>query len=226
MKAHARRWFLAGLFAASLAGCDPATTAYFLLPETKDPAELRRLASDDKKKEVKVAVLTHTELETRPELIQADRQLAEYLGKQLRDRCAENKEKVTVIPSRRVEDYKNTHPRWRDPLEVGRELKVDYVIYLEVNSLSLYEKGSSNLMYRGRANISVSLVDVNHPDDTPEQKEYTDTYPSDAQGPIDASMDTSPMQFRAAFLNYVATRLSWNFTGHRKRDGSMKEYKE
>jgi hypothetical protein len=223
MKAHARWWFLAGLVAAASAGCDPWTTAYFLLPEMKDPAELRRLASDDKKKEVRVAILSHTELETRPELIQADRQLAEYLAKQLRERCAENKEKVNVVPLRRVEEYKSSHPHWRDPLEVGRELKVDYVIYLEINSLSLYEKGSPNMLYRGRANISVSLVDVNHPDDVPEQKEYTDTYPSDAQGPIDASLDTNPMQFRAAFLTYVAKRLSWNFTGHRKREGSVVE---
>ena len=117
--------------------------------------------------------------------LQADRQLAEYLSKQLRERCAENREKVTVVPPRRVEDYKNTHPRWRDPLEVGRELKVDYVIYLEINSMSLYEKGSSNLMYRGRTNVSVSLVDVNHPDENPEQTEVTAEYPSEARGPID-----------------------------------------
>jgi hypothetical protein len=224
MKAHARRWFLAGLVAAACAGCDPATTAYFLLPETKDPAELRRLASDDKKKDVKVAVLTHTELETRPELIQADRQLAEYLAKQLRERCAENKERVTVVPPRRVEDYKSAHPRWRGPLEVGRELKVDYVIYLEINSMTLYEKGSSNLLYHGRAQISVSLVDVNHPDENPDQTELTAEYPSEARGgTLDASLDTNPMQFRAAFLGYVAKRLSWCFTGHRKREAKFEE---
>ncbi len=224
MKLHARRWFLAGLFAAALCGgCDPATLSYFLLPETKDAPELRRLASDDKKKEVKVAILTHTELETRPELIQADRQLAEYLAKQLRERCAENREKVTIIPTRRVEEYKSAHPRWHDPLEVGRELKVDYVIYLEINSMSLYEKGSSNLMYRGRASVSVALVDVNHPDETPEQTEISSEYPSEARGPLDASMDTSPMQFRAAFLNYLAKRLSWCFTGHRKREEKFVE---
>ncbi|HZY87827.1 MAG TPA: hypothetical protein VFE78_23525 [Gemmataceae bacterium] len=223
MKAHARRWSLALLVAAACAGCDPATTAYFLLPETKDPPELRRLSSDDKKKEVKVAILTHTQLETRPELIQADRQLAESLAKQLRERFAENREKVVVVSPRRVEEYKNSHPRWRDPLEVGRELRVDYVIYLEINSMSLYEKGSSNLMYRGRTNISVSLVDVNRPDENPEQTEITTEYPSEARGPVDASLDTNPMQFRAAFLGYVAKRVSWCFTGHRKRDTSIVE---
>lgn len=224
MKLHARRWSLAALFAVALCGgCDPATMAYFLMPETKDAPELRRLASDDKKKEVRVAILTHTQLETRPELIQADRQLAENLAKQLRERCAENKEKVTILPTRRVEEYKNAHPRWHDPLEVGRELKVDYVIYLEINSLSLYEKGNSNLLYRGRASISVALVDVNHPDDNPEQTEITAEYPSEARGPIDASMDTSPMQFRAAFLTYVSKRLSWCFTGHSKRETKFAE---
>ena len=223
MKAHARRWSLALLAAAVCAGCDPATTAYFLFPESKDAPELHRLSSDDKNKEVKVAILTHTQLETRPELIQADRQLAESLAKQLRERFTENREKVTVLSPRRVEDYKNAHPRWHDPMEVGRELKVDYVIYLEINSMGLYEKGSSNLMYRGRASITVSLVDVNHPDDNPEQTEISVEYPSEARGPIDASMDTSPMQFRAAFLSYVAKRLSWCFTGHRKREASFVE---
>ena len=37
--------------------------------------------------------------------------------------------------------------------------------YLEINKLSLYENGSSNMLYRGQAEISLSLVNVKDADE-------------------------------------------------------------
>jgi hypothetical protein len=215
------RWWLAGLLALALgAGCDPGSVMYFLLPEAKEDPELRRLASEDKKKEVKVVILTYAALEPRPEFIQADRQLAEMLARELNELSRANQDKVTVVPPRRVEEYKNTHPSRRgyDPAEVGQHFKADYVIYIEINKLSLFERGSDMQLLRGRADLLVSVVDVKNPDETPDSRDFTCVYPSESKGAIDNSMENPPAQFRQAFLGYVARRLSYYFAPHPKRD--------
>src|SRR3954453_1297801 len=144
----ARRGLLGSLFgaAAACSGCDIASMSYFLMPEAKAPAELKRLASDDKKKEVKAVILTYLGLETRPEFIQADRELSERLAKHLREQSEANQDHLTIVPPRRVEEFKNAHPEWvkMDLTEIGRLFRADYVVYLEIDALGLYVKGSSN----------------------------------------------------------------------------------
>ncbi len=213
------RWWLGGVIAMAFwcAGCDPGTMAYFLMPETKEEPELQRLASEDKKKEVKIIILTYDRLQPVPELAQVDRQLSELLARQLTQLFAQNQQKVTIVPPRRVDEYKNTHPTRHgpDPAEVGRYFHADYVVYLELNEMSLYEKGSSNLLLRGRAHISVSLVNINNPDDTQETREFTCVYPSEAKAQ-DVGPDMPLLLFRQQFLTTIARRLSYYFAPHTK----------
>jgi len=218
-----RRSFLLGLCSASLlAGCNFPTAMYFLMPDAKEPAEYKRLASDDKKKEVRVVLWTYSALDMRTEFIQADRLLTELLSKRIHKMSEENDEKVTVVSPRKVEDYKNTHPDWKAlPLEqVGHYFKADYVISLEIDQLSLYEPNAHETLYRGRTHILVSLVDVKNPDETQQPREFTDVYPSDARGGLD-SFDMPAMQFRQTFLEHVAKRLTYYFVNHQKRDRVM-----
>jgi hypothetical protein len=221
MTVHGRRFFLSGLVlgAAACVGCDLGSLAYFLVPENDAEAECRRLASNDPKKEVRVVILTYTHLETRAEFIGADRALSEMLGKHLRELSQQNKEKLTVVSSRKVEEYKNNHPSWKeaDLAEVGRHFKADYVIYLEIGSLGMYQRGSSGSLYRGEANLSYTLVEVNNPDESPEQHQVSYVYPSDARA-MDVSPELPPMQFRQMFLNHVAQKLSWCFASHPRKD--------
>jgi hypothetical protein len=220
MAAYARRWLVLVLAGAAVlsGGCDLGSLAYFLMPEPRQPALFKDLASADAKKDPRVVILTYTALETRAEFIQADRQLAEMLAKQLTEAAKGNQEKLTVVPPRRVEEYKNTHPSWReqDLPQLGKAFDADYVIYLEINKLSLYERGSSEL-FRGRASLSVNLIDVRHPDDTPRSDAFWCVYPSGAHGPVQA-FDTQPMQFRQEFLSHVAQRLTRYFARYPKRD--------
>jgi hypothetical protein len=226
MAARGRRWFLAGLLGASAvcAGCDLGTAAYFLMPEAKQPPELKRLASDDKNKEVRAVILTWSGLETRPELVQADRELGERLARQLRELCETNQEKVTIVSPRKVEEFKSSHPTWRDLdlQEIGRHFHADYLIYLEINSMRLYKPGSFNTMFRGETGITVSVVDVNKQDDPQERKEFSCTYPSEARGEVPVG-DANVMEFRQKFLTYVAKRLSWYFSPYPKRESYFVE---
>lgn len=220
MKGLRRRSFLLGLCAAVLvAGCNFPTAMYFLFPEAKEPAEFHRLASDDNKKETKVVIWTYMGLNSRPEFAQADRQLTEAFAQQLRQQSEENREKLTVIKPRLVEEYKNTHPNWKslDPEQVGRYFKADYVIGLEIDQFSLYEPKAHETMYRGRTNILVSLVDVHNPDESPQPRDFTDLYPGDLRGGLD-TFDMPVTLFRQKFMEHVAHRLAFYFVNHQKRD--------
>src|SRR5207249_2311568 len=100
----------------------------------------------DKKKEVKVAVLTYVPLETRAELVRADRELSEYLAGHIREYAKANELKITLVPTKKVHEYLNQHPSWKDlePEEIGKGLGVDYLIYLEIEDLGLYKKDCFN----------------------------------------------------------------------------------
>jgi hypothetical protein len=204
------------LVAGLSTGCNLMAMPFFLLPgmEPKHDAKCK-LASDDKEKEVRVVILAYSGLETRPEFLKIDRELSRMMSVQMQEGFKANKEKVTIVPTSHVEKYKDEHPNWRssDPEEIGKHFNADYVINLEINSITLYEPGSSNTLYRGRASISVDVVDVHAPSEGPKfRHEYTCEYPR-ARGPIPAG-ESNPAQFRQAFLTVVARELSWLFTSH------------
>ncbi len=203
--------------AVLVAGCSFPTAMYFLFPEAKEPAKYKRLASDDKNKEITVVLWTYMGLDLRPEFAQVDRQLTDMLARQIHQLSEENQEKVTIVKPRLVEEYKNTHPEWKslDPAQVGRYFKADYVIVLEIDQLSLYEPNANQQLYHGRTHILVSLEDVKKTDETLQPDEFTDLYPSE---PRLSSFDMPVMQFRQQFLEHVARRLSYYFVNHPKRD--------
>jgi hypothetical protein len=225
MKRFGRRGFLmtaAGL-AAWCAGCSPGQMAYFLLPESKADPGIRKLASDDKKQQIKIAIVASTQaLPTSVELMNADRQLAMLLAKQLFEQCQANDENVLIVGPQKVEEYKSTHPDWKDKgeREIGKHFGADYVIVLEIRSISLYERGSFNTVYRGQIDLGVDLIDIKHPDEPLEHRDYTDGYPEKNFAEA-VDNDKGYRDFREKFLNHVAKRIAWYFTPHRHRDTYM-----
>ncbi|MCS6850994.1 MAG: hypothetical protein NZ700_07465 [Gemmataceae bacterium] len=207
-------------------GCNPIAVPYFLMfglePKIDPPC---RLAAPDKNREVRVMVLASSALETRPEFLRVERELASLLVRQLEKGFLQNKERVSVLPVSRVEKFKDEHPNWQvlSAQEIGQHFGADYVIDLEIHALSLYEKGSFNTFYRGHAEISVAVIDVHKPGEEPIFKdEYVIDYPR-TSGPIPADGGHSLQQFRQAFLNRVATDLSWYFTSHKVEDDFRRE---
>ena len=117
------------------------------------------------------------------------------------------------------EEYKSKHSDWaeRDPAEIGKHFKADYVIYLEINSLGIYELGSGGTLYRGRADINISLLDLKNPDESQPSRNFTCQYPKESRMQV-TSTDQSPMEFRQSFLDYVGKRISWKFAARPTRD--------
>src|SRR5579862_3572711 len=112
MRKLIRPLFLSGLLVVVSfgTGCNPLSLPYFMFaPDPSVDPAIKNIAPEDKKKEVKVAILTYVPLETRPELVRADRELSEYLGSQIREYAKANDMKITVTTTKRVHEFLNQH---------------------------------------------------------------------------------------------------------------------
>jgi hypothetical protein len=165
-------------------------------------------------------LLVYSSLETRPEFLHIDRELARLLSQKMQKHYHDRKEKVTLVANSKVDKFKDEHPNWRSlgPEEIGEHFHADYVIDISIDRLNLYEPGSNRQLYRGMADITVNVINVHDPEEGPLlRKPYTCEYPRKGPVPVDFS-NNNPAQFRMAFLNRVATDLSWLFVPHSYED--------
>ncbi|MBL8798285.1 MAG: hypothetical protein JNM56_30605 [Planctomycetia bacterium] len=223
MAVTSRRWQLVGLILATLAcmACNPLTATYFLFVGMDPKFDPKfKLAGNDKKKPTKVVVLTSTpQLELRPELIGAERELATLFAQILQQGCEKNKESIMIASPTKVQKFKDDHPSWQSLSleEIGKKLETDFIVELEIREMSLYEAGSQNTFFKGRTAISVTVADVREPGKNPVfSEEYTGEFPR-SQGPRLVT-DTNPQKFRREFLTRVAAELTWLFTAHPTQD--------
>lgn len=214
MSAVCRRWFV-GLAAAALAlqsGCSLPTLAYFLMPEQRNEARMKNLAHKEEKHAPHVVILSHLGLETDIEMMHADRDVVDALSNELKQMAATYSEKVVIVPSRRVEEYKNTHPDWKVDLKaVGRHFNADCVVYLEFRQLSMRDRKLINML-TGKADLTIHLFEVNT-DNPPMRESFSCRHPeSRPADPIDA--DVNIASWREKFLHKVAKRLTPYFINH------------
>jgi hypothetical protein len=194
-------------------GCNPATLSGFLMPfmDDKEPPECKISASS---RETTIAIVTwfgNRSLTLWPEVVPCDTELSDRLAVSLRDRFQANKEKVKIVPNSLVRSNQSkSFTEAYSPAEIGKKVKADKVIALEIKSLSLREKGSSQL-YRGNTEISVQVYDLEKTENQVVfEKIFQTTFPRDIPMPADGSIE----QFRAQFLTRVSRELSQWFAAH------------
>lgn len=193
-------------------GCSLGSLAYFLTPEQKLPPEMCALTSPDGKKTVNVVILPALVGAPGPEMIGLERDLAQVVARRLHELLSASSDNVRIIGPAKVEGYKSTHSDWKEnPREVGKYFQADYVVYLEVFSLSLFESGSQGELHRGRMEMGINLIALAHPDYPPEKKTMSFVFPDQ---PRAAELGTSLTEFRTAFLDHVARRVSYCFAEH------------
>jgi hypothetical protein len=201
-------------------GCNVLEVPFILFgPEPSVGPEMKGLASPDKKKDVKVMVLTYSGSDTRSDFTNFDAELANMIASNMRESYQENKDKVTILSTKKVERFKQDHPNWKtmDLAALGKhkEFDADYVIYVEIDprSLALYERGNSMQCYRGTADATVTLVNVKDSEESELPREMSFTFPGEGKVGPEVS-DMRPNQFRQLFVRYMAKKLAWNFIPH------------
>jgi hypothetical protein len=133
----------------------------------------------------------------------------------MRERCNANKHKLNIVPyaegrSLQIKQQVEGNP---NPLEIGRKLKADYVLDMNIQSFSLYEKRSNPPLFRGEAEIAISLFKVEVKDGDHKVFFKGDYRGEGSPTPFDAGT-TSPATFRAGFLSKMARDISKMFIAY------------
>jgi hypothetical protein len=201
-------------------GCNPQAISYLLYCAQDSKFEAKcKLGSEDKKKPSRVVILASMPLETRPDLLGSDRELTTLLSQAVQESCKENKEFILLASTSKVQHFKEQHPNWQSMglKEIGNTLEADFVVDLEINKLTLYEPGSQNTLFRGKAEISITCVDVHKFGEDPMfHEEYVREYPL-SRGPVPVT-DIPLAKFRHDFLARMANEISWFFAAHPTED--------
>src|ERR1700686_920156 len=209
---------LIGGMAWVLPGCNPQMLYMLLAPMSDNniQPEHKLFAKD---KEITLALLVNFAPSERsqysPDIQAAPAELAELTKDAFRKRCEENKHKLKIIPDAQVRSEEARQRQmtggYVSPVELGKGLKADFVLDLTISSFSLYAKNPSPPMYRGKADLAITLFRMNTKADESHKaffKDFTRLYPRD--DPIDAS-STAPPAFRRSFLLKVANEVTKTF---------------
>jgi hypothetical protein len=194
-------------FATILLGRDPRIPARFKFPEPAKGAP-----------NLRIAVITDADTRMQVELGHIDREVNDAVSLQLFQGLLNEKQKgVEVIKASKVHAWQDEHPDWQSiasEAEIGRRLKADYLVLLELEKLHFYEEGSNKTLFRGQAEISISVCKVDENDgEMVLQKDYiTVEFPKGR--PIPASNEMSLPKFRRMFVARIAERVCWTFLPH------------
>ena len=93
-----------------------ASLAFFLMPEPREPPEMKKLCVEDGKnvKVPRVVILPCVSFDVaQVEFAGTDGQLAEALARQMMTQCEDSQEKLTVVPWVKVKEYLSRHPNWK-----------------------------------------------------------------------------------------------------------------
>lgn len=169
----------------------------------------------------RIVVVTYIDLDTQAESGHLDQELNDNLSRRLfqgfddpKNPIAEKKRDIQVIKASRVAKWQDEHHDWTtmEPAEIGQALKADYVVYLEVGRIKLYEDGPSQILYRGHADVTVSVVRVENEEVVFGPEPLSIYYPKDR--PVPVSPEIPPAKFRREFIRRMAERISWFFLPH------------
>jgi hypothetical protein len=165
-----------------------------------------------------VVVLSNfKEPQIQEDIRKADTDLADQVSLQLRQRC-ESKHKLKLVPQAQVRSYtlKQKSLGDVDPLDTARHFKADYVLQMEIQSFSLYEKLSYPKMFRGRIEANITLHKVKLKDGEDDhlvfEKSYNTEYPG-SKGPIPTD-GASPTHFRRMFLDKASREITRLFIAY------------
>lgn len=171
----------------------------------------------------RVAVVTYMNLDTQVEMGRLDQELTEGVARRLFDEFGEKKGAIEVVRADKVARWQDEHPDWIsfEPVDIGKALKVDYLIYLEVDRITMYEDGPNRALYRGQAAVEVAVTRIEDGRRAFGKEVVTIEFPRDR--PIPVTPEVPPQRFRKEFVRRMAERISWLFIKHDSGDEYAKD---
>lgn len=210
-------------------GCNPLSTLSFLTnPEPIKAAEYPLVFDKGPKKskeQVVVALFISTSPGVGPSFAGVEGKLAYGIAKRLPEMCKEGdtKHKVVVIDPATVNKFKMNNPNWKlmHQSEWGKKLGVDFVIDIQIDKMSLYQPGSTNLLYEGQAEIDISVYDVDAGATEPKYN-YILPFKYPHTGVLDASFIPKE-RFKQEYLEHLATEICMKHVAHKTAIGIADE---
>jgi hypothetical protein len=180
-------------------GCQSAiATAVYLIKGTDVDPDYSGL------KGKKVAVVCRTLTELNYANSGVGRDLVKEMSKLLQDRVP----KIKVIDAQKVNKWCDDNT-WEEFVEVGKAMKVDMVVGVELEKFSIYQ---SQTLYQGKSNASVHVYDCKNGGKVVFEKILPQTV-----YPPNASIQTSDVQeseFRREFVGVLANQIARHFYSH------------
>ncbi len=223
-----RRAVYGTLLAVMAIGCNPLNLAAFIFArEDKVPAP-KPLSFDKEgpkkdKEEVVIALLPQVAPGSNgPQFANFSNELADKLTKILPEMAKENKDKrkVRVISSTQVDKFKMANPNWKrmGAGEIGEKLGADFVLEIWLDKLRLYQPGSQNNIYEGRAEVMVSIYEVGGTGEADLKDKYplSFAYPRGLVRSADAISESS---FKVQFIENLAMEIARMHVDHKPSNG-------
>ena len=122
------------------------------------PPQIQPLFEKETKKsftdrDVKVAVVCYAPDDLKKFHDNIDQTLAQRLSALL------YKNKIEIISPEAINAWMVKNPDWDSATEIGAEFDVNYVVYVDISTFSLYEKDSTSL-FRGRSDTVVAVYEM------------------------------------------------------------------
>jgi hypothetical protein len=188
---------LCGVAASS--GCTQALlTGAYLVKGVETPAEFKEL------KGKKTAVVCRPLVELQYSSSSAAQRLATNVTVLLKSKI----KKSELVSPAKIEQWADEH-EWQDFAEVGKAMKSDYVVGIEIEDFKLYQ---GQTIYQGRARVSVKVCDMAKGGEVVYEKNIPEiVYPP--QGGVPTS-EKPEEEFRRQFIGVVSEQVGRLFYGY------------
>lgn len=217
------RWAAAVLLVlvASI-GCDPIQMLSFIaypVNENNQDPKLCSLTIEGKESKVLFLAAHEDVMPANLAFRDAHRELTRLLVRMLEERYKEGQDKIKIVPVSQVFNYMDNHTHWvtESKQDLGKHFGADFVVFLELGPMSIWEKGSNSTLYRGNVEIRMSVFDVHQPEGETlvHSDVYSCTFPTSC--PMDAT-ELSQDGFKLRFMDRIAKELVPYFAPHPSRD--------
>lgn len=222
-KKWAKRSVWITLAAVMTIGCSPLQTIGFIFRDdpkvpAKYPLRPKEGPKKEKNEEISVLILCMQRQGGLPvEFVGAERELAADMARILPEMAKVNKDKITIISADDLSNFQAKNPNWRSlsATQIGRALDADCVIQAYLASASMYQPGTQNQLYDGKAEVEVNVYDLTGSKSV--ERHYNHTFEYKPNRSPDVS-NTNRSVFRQGFLESLAKELCWKHIEHPSSD--------